>query len=221
MSAAELRLQLGADHSNAFANDLKSKLVWQAGLFEGCSADNATNEEERRNAWQREALQAAADVVPHLRKALLQRETTDGARSRCCPPQSNPMGAPEPTLALLIEIGWIAWGAGLEADALRILGGVGGAADGATGLAMFKASAFINHDRAAEAAAVLDESIARWGDPRGEMSSTLVMLWLSLGNTRWKALARKVVSQAPDAKAREICADALNSHAGWPIGQFN
>ena len=209
------------DKSNAFVEELKAKLLWQASLLEGPPVERAATETERRNAWQRDALATAAEVVPRLRNALLQRAVSDWEGCRFRQQRSGPSAAPEPTLALLIEIGWMAWNGGLEDEALRILGGVGGAADGATGRAMFQASAYINQNRAAEAAQVIDRCIGAWGDSRGEMSSTLVMLWLSMGDQRWKALARTVAQTAQDPRAREICLEALNSHSGWSIGQFN
>jgi hypothetical protein len=217
-----LPVRLAADRSNAFTTALKSKLLWQADIFKDIAADNAAPDMRRRNLWQHEALLAAAEVVSELQKSFAKHprnaaNPSFGGMSKA----TDPQGAPEPTLSLLIEIGWLAWEAGLEADALRILGGVGGAADGAMGRAMMQASAYLNDERTADAAMVLDEAISRWGDPEGEVSSTLVMLWLSLGNPQWQVLARKVLTYATDAHAREICGEALNSSGKSPMGHLN
>ncbi|XVJ70528.1 MAG: hypothetical protein HEQ39_13490 [Rhizobacter sp.] len=217
-----LPTRLAADRSSAFTTALKSKLLWQAEIMREIAEDNSTPETRRRNLWQHDALMAAAEVIPELQKSFAQNQPsssnkTAGLKSKAAEPQA----APEPTLTLLIDIGWLAWEAGLESHALRILGGVGGAADGAMGRAMLQASAYMNDDRTADAATVLEEAISRWGDTKGEVSSTLVMLWLSLGNPQWQVLARKVLTYATDASAREICSEALISSGKSPMGHLN
>jgi hypothetical protein len=225
-AASELPRHLASDHDSAYTAALKSRLLWQADVLAAALPAVADADTRRRLRWQCDALAAGADVLPRVRRTLARRAGGQLPQPAhpvqpAQPVRPVPAAPPEPSLQLLMELGWLAWDAREEAHALRILGGVGGFAEGPMGRAMFQASAYLEDRRSADAARLLDDAIQRYGDPQGEASGALALLWLSLDDGRWSALARRVASSSRDPAVREMCAATLNSDNACAMRPYN
>ena len=192
-------------------DDLRRDLQWQARLYRDVASTSRDAESRRRHGWHAAALQSAFDVVPRLRRATVDGSPAARTGARAGAPPSPAKPAQRMTTAMLLELGWLAWEHGLETDALRILGGVGGLAEGHLGRAMLQASAFMRSQRLDEAADLLHEAIRQHTDPIGDASATLALLWRTLGNPAWRGLASRVAGSAASEMAREACAEALKS----------
>lgn len=201
--------QLACDRDGVFRAALNTKVKAQVEVALDIARLQGEPESEQRCRWHVEALLTAQRVLDQLQQAAVRNTVNNHSLTLATAYGSNVV--PEPNLQWLIEVGWLAWNAHMETEALCILGGVGGFAEGPMGRVLFQASALINRDREQEAADLIAGALREHADPQGSASATLAMLWRDQGNPRWQTLAQSVANTASDKLARQTCKEALKS----------